>query len=282
MTRGSVVSIPMGPSDHPAAFYVGQADGSFRPTQAARGPWSDDHQHGGPPSALLLRAVERFGDDAEQFAVVRLSVELLRPVPLDAALVVELEPRKLGGQAQRFVARLRIVGGEVVAEATVLRLRMADVELPEARHQAPAPLPPPDQGEPFVFPFFRCDVGYHTAVELRIARGPWGQGSSAAWMRPRVPLVEGEPLTPLQAVAIAADAANGIAMVLDSSRYAFVNPDMTIAMARPPRGLWVGLDAHGIAGAIGVGLNDCRLFDESGELGRVLQSLVIRPHRAGC
>jgi len=31
----------------------------FIPTELSRGPWTDDAQHGGPPAALLARAVER-------------------------------------------------------------------------------------------------------------------------------------------------------------------------------------------------------------------------------
>ncbi|MEM6996178.1 MAG: thioesterase family protein [Myxococcota bacterium] len=264
-------------SDQPAAFYVEHADGTLTATAATRGPWSDDHQHGGPPAALLMRAVEGFGEAPEAFAVVRLTVELLQPIAIEGALRVAVDPVKLGGQAQRLEATLRDRDDAVLAKASALRLRMDQVELPPARHQAAPPLPPPEQSEALVFPFFSADVGYHTAVEVAVARGRWGQGPCAAWLRPRVPLVAGETITPAQAVTIAADAANGIAMVLDSARYRFVNPDLTIAMARPPEGLWVGIDAHAAALPIGVGINDCALHDRRGELGRIVQSLLIRP-----
>jgi hypothetical protein len=43
----------------PQALFV--VDGArFVPTVLCRGPWSADAQHGGPPAALLARAVERF------------------------------------------------------------------------------------------------------------------------------------------------------------------------------------------------------------------------------
>ncbi|MBL4687316.1 MAG: thioesterase family protein, partial [Nannocystaceae bacterium] len=156
----------------------------------------------------------------------------------------------------------------------------ADVTLPESpRHPPPSPLPSPECSEPMVFSFFDEAVGYHTAVEVRIARGEWGRGRCAAWLRPSIPLIDGEVLSPLQAVAITADALNGIAMVLDSRHYAFVNPDMTIALLRAPRSCWVGMDARGVATPHGVGMNEGRLYDEDGDLGRVLQSLVVRAQR---
>lgn len=274
-----MVSIGVDSNDHPTAFYVPQADGSVLATVATRGPWSDDHQHGGPPSALLVRALQRYGETPSEFMLARLTVELLQPVPIAEPLTVHVEPVKLGGQAQRLAARLRLPSGRVVVEATALRIRQRKVELPPARHTPRPSLPSPRDSTPLVFPFFRTPVGYHTAVEVRVAEGAWGQGACSAWLRPRIALVQGEPLTPAQSVAIVADAANGIAMVLDSDAFAFINPDITIAMARRPQSTWVGLRGHALAVSSGTGLNDCGLHDTAGELGRVVQSLVINPRR---
>lgn len=264
--------------DLPASFYVEQADGAMLATKAAIGPWNEAHQHGGPPTALMCRALECFGDEPEAFSLVRITVELLSPVSVTEPLHVQVDPVKLGRRAQRFVVRLRLSSGKEVATATALRLRRVPVSLPEPpRHPPRAPLPSPEGLPSMVLPFFSSEVAYHTAVELRVARGQWGAGPCAAWLRPRIPLVAGEPLTPIQGLAIIADAANGVAYVLDVDKYAFVNPDLTIALARDPVGGWFGIDAHAVAVPDGIGLNDCGLFDETGALGRVLQSLVIAP-----
>src|SRR5207244_4825488 len=85
----------------------------------------------------------------------------------------------------------------------------------------PAP-PPPEASAPFEFPFFVDPVGYHSAVEVRIARGTWGQGPVAAWMRLRVPLVAGEVPSPLPRLLVAAGSASGPAVVLAHPRYPFV------------------------------------------------------------
>ena len=63
------------------AFYT--LDGErFISSELTRGPWSNQHQHGGPPCALLGRALSRHGDEADAFFLARMTVELLRPVPI--------------------------------------------------------------------------------------------------------------------------------------------------------------------------------------------------------
>ena len=54
----------------------------FQPTELSRGPWSPNALHGGPPAALMARAIER-ADGGETMHVARITVELLRPVPLE-------------------------------------------------------------------------------------------------------------------------------------------------------------------------------------------------------
>ena len=41
----------------PLAFFELDGD-QFRPTVLTRGPWRPEHQHGGPPAALMARAIE--------------------------------------------------------------------------------------------------------------------------------------------------------------------------------------------------------------------------------
>src|SRR2546429_8858012 len=79
-------------------------DGRFLPTELCRGPWSPDAQHGGPPAALMARAAEGF-EGGEEMQVARLTVELLRPVPL-VPLTVTLRWARPGRKAQIVEAAL--------------------------------------------------------------------------------------------------------------------------------------------------------------------------------
>src|SRR5699024_4840564 len=80
-THACVSSRPAAMADLPPALY--EADGDLlRPTPLTRGPWNPAHQHAGPPSALLARAVEAAAGIAGG-QVARLAVDVLRPVPLE-------------------------------------------------------------------------------------------------------------------------------------------------------------------------------------------------------
>ncbi|MBI2890362.1 MAG: thioesterase family protein [Nitrospirae bacterium] len=263
---------------------------SFIATELTRGPWNPAHQHGGPPSALLARAIEQ-NDPEGGWHVARLTYEFLRPVPL-GRLRIETRPLKEGRTVQWVEAILSDERREVV-RATALRIRRRSVRLPSPSEVDPRPVrgpesasggsgqhgeprpPLPEQCRPFEFPFFGTALGYHSAMEGRWVRGEFGAGPAASWFRMRYPLLPGESPSPLQRVAMVADSGNGISMMLNISQFTFVNPDLTIYLHRYPVGEWVCLDAATIPENLGVGLAVGTLFDEKGHIGRSLQSLVI-------
>src|SRR5665213_4139911 len=116
----------MGPhasdGDRPSALFVPDGDG-YLPTDLARGPWSPDALHGGPVAALVTRAVEqRATDDGLQLA--RVTVELLRPVPL-APLTVATSLVRPGRKVQ--LVDVVVEAGDVeVAWGRALRIRRLD------------------------------------------------------------------------------------------------------------------------------------------------------------
>ncbi len=72
----------------PEAFYLPDED-RFESTELTRGPWGEHSQHGGPPAALIGRAIERC-DAREGFQVARVTFEIVKPVPI-ARLSIEAE-----------------------------------------------------------------------------------------------------------------------------------------------------------------------------------------------
>ncbi|MCB9795159.1 MAG: thioesterase family protein [Alphaproteobacteria bacterium] len=252
-----------------SAFYARDGE-TLLPTALTRGPWDNRFQHGGPPAALLTGAMARWGEGAD-WHLARVSLELMRPVPI-APLTLKVAPEHLGRRVQRLQASLWWEDKLVVA-ARGLRIR-----------HAPLALPPRDEGltwsDPgrrprFVFPFFQHEVGYHTAVELVLDAGEWGRTPVAFWARPRVPLIEGEPSSAMERLMILADAQSGMGVPLDPSRYAFVNPDLTVYFERPPEGAWFRFDIRSTASALGSGLAQSEVQDEAGVVARSAQSLVV-------
>ncbi len=256
------------------AFYTRAGD-LLVPTPYCIGPWSPSTQHGGPPAALLGGAAARYGEEANDFEVTRVTVELVRPVPL-RPLSLAVEPLRMGRQVQWLVASLRCDGKEL-ARASVVRIRRETLSLPDTIERAmPAP-EGPDACAPFVFDFFPVEVAYHAAVEMRLAAGTWGKGPATAWMRPRFPLVAEEETTPLEKTLLLGDATNGVAPALSTGDFAFINPDLTVYLQRPVASEWLALEARSVPGAHGIGLVQSVLYDEAGEVGRCVQSLMIRP-----
>jgi hypothetical protein len=258
-------------------FFTGDGD-RFVPSASARGPWSPRHQHGGPPAALLARAFARQAGAEAQIA--RLTFDFLRPVPL-APLTVSTRVVRAGTKVQRLAGSVLAEDGTAVIEATCLVMRVAPASVAVPPETLASPVPPADS-EPFELPLMSGDQGYHRAMEWRIAKGTWGSGPVAAWLRPRVPLVAGEtPASPLECLVAAADSASGVAVAVNPARATFVNGDLTIALHRAPVGEWICLDAATTGEAHGIGLTRARLWDTSGLLGRSLQTLLLEPRAAG-
>ena len=259
----------------PAAFFERHGD-ELLATELTRGPWDPRHQHGGPPSALLAAEVERrhARDDAR---VVRVTVELLRPVPMGRT-IVDTEVLRPGRNVELLRARLEVDGAEL-AHASVWRIRTADIGVEVADPQ-PSPAVPPESATTVDFFPTGQEVGYHRGVDVRFVDGEFlSPGPATVWVRMRRPLVAGEPVSALTRVLIAADSGNGVSGALDYRSWLFVNPDLNVALHRHPRGEWVGMAAVTTVDADGIGLATTTLSDEHGAIGRGLQTLYVAPRR---
>ncbi len=259
--------------DSPASIF--ERDGeAFVPTDAALSPWSDELLHGGPPAMLMARSIESF--EAEQpMSVVRLTVELLRPVGR-SPLTVRTRMVRPGRKVQLVEASLW-AGEQEVARTTALRIRRAAVDVPVA--DEPPPRTPPDSLHAWTGSWRTGGVYHLLGVEVRSERMAPTEAPGWAWFRLRLPLVPGEAVTPLQRICAAADFPNGISFVVDPRQTTFVNPDLTVYVQRLPVGEWVLVDAETRLEPNGVGVAEGVLYDSRGRIGRSLQSLLVE-HRA--
>jgi len=254
------------------AFYSVAGDG-FVATELTRGPWDPGTQHAGPPSALLGRAIEQ-ARDGEGFQVARVTLEILRPVPI-GPVRVEAEVVRPGRSVQMIEATLSNDDGELM-KARAWRIRTAEIEIPDDAVSAPEPPLGPEQGGKPEFFSTGQDVGYHTAMEWRSVGGGFREpGPATVWMRMNCRLVAGEEPTPLQRTLVAADVGNGISAVLDWHRYVFINVDLSVHLERMPEGEWVCVDAATLPQPNGIGTAESVLFDERGRIGRAAQALLI-------
>lgn len=264
----------------PSALYV-PTDEGFTATPLTIGPWDRGLQHAGPPAALLARAAERAGGIAGG-QTARLTYDIFGPVPVGPVRVASRVVRP--GRRVELVEAVLDAGDErplMRLSAWRMRTRTAGLptavegSAPEAPHPAPAGVAESRRGEAS---FFSTEVAYHRALEWRFATGDFNSpGPAAAWTRPECTLVEGEPITPLEHLLVMTDAASGISAVLDWSAATFANVDLSVALHRPPRGEWLGMDATTVLGDSGAAQCSAVLFDAEGAIGRSSQSLFVEP-----
>ncbi|MBB3037299.1 thioesterase family protein [Hoyosella altamirensis] len=258
------------------------ADGwqSFIATQATVGVWSDSTQHGSPPAALLVKALEEFEPRANT-RISRVVVEILGPLPVSEC--------RLRTWIERPGRRIQLLGAELQAEGadggfrTVAKAYGWRLETSDTSHVADAPgvvhdpLVPPHEGEPWD-PAHTFGPGYISAIEWSSIRRPSRSGKPGqTWGRPRVLLVDDEPLTPLQRLFTIVDSANGIGAKLDIREWTYLNTDLTVHIHRLPEGEWIGLSAKTTAGPDGIGMCSAVIYDEKGPVGRSAQTLLISP-----
>jgi hypothetical protein len=255
------------------AFYDQLTPERFRANLATTGPWDPGLQHGGPPIALLGRALERLGGPSGS-RIARLAVDFFSPVPL-SEVAVSTAVLRAGKKIQFSEATMR-AGDRVVLRATAGHL------LAEAGRSPVVPSPfvvPPMPRHESEIRFPGLDrFPYGDALEWRFAEGAFAvAGPAAVWTRCRIPLVRDSDLTGLQRILIMVDAANGISAVLPLVSWTFVPIDLMVTLERLPDAEWVGMSSRTTLGADGIGTTDTVLFDAHGACGRALQTLYVAP-----
>ncbi len=241
-------------------------DGRFyHPQPVTAGPWNPDAQHGGPVAALLAGALEAGAGSA----LVRITVELLRPVPLRSLSLTRRIVK--AGRSVTVIDATISADGVDVATARGLNLRRLEVAAPSQ-----AATPPPAIPSPQPTPSGARRTPFASAVEMRFVEGSWEElGPATLWTRLLLPVVDQEPVTAMQRAAAAADFANGISRVVDFETHTFINADLTVAISRPPRDEWIGFEMASHVSNQGTGHAESRIFDTAGTIGRSIQSLIV-------
>lgn len=283
----AAVARPAGSADRAgSARRAGSTDPTWLPTEYSRGPWDPGACHGGPPAALVTRALEAVPAPVP-IRLARLTLELTRPVPL-RPLRVSTSVLRPGRRIELLEATLRTVDDDVVvAMARALRIRSTDpgsVTLDDvgpggadAHGVDDTPPPLPEVAEDVSEAMVSYRAFHSWACEHRFARGSFlSPGPVFDWIRLVVPVVPGEEPSPWQRAAAAADFANGIgSSVPFDGESLFINPDLTVHLWREPVGEWIGMESVMRTSTTGIGLSDSAMWDVHGRIGRGNQSLLL-------
>ncbi len=261
-------------ADRPTSVF--ETDGDLLvPTEAARGPWNPETLHGAAVAALLAGSL-----DVEDQAMVRTLVELLGPVPF-APVSIERGPTDGGRRVKRQSAIL-CADGRPVARASVTRIRLSEMTLPEGATDHPVTFDPatvPGLTTPNVHA--AGVVGWPSFDSLAMATR-WERsersGLQKLWLRLLLPIVAGQVTSGVQRAVAAADyGTSGTSARLPFAQWSFMNADLTVSLSRPPVGEWIGMETDGIVQPTGTGLSIGQIYDQDGRLGQSAQSLLIEP-----
>jgi len=249
----------------------------FRATDLARGTWSASIQHGGPVSALLVRALERC-EQRDDTRLSRVVVDLLGGVPAEGELWVSSQLQRGGKQIELVGAEMLAPGPDgqprPVARASGWRLQQQDTQA--LAHAPAAPPRPRTEARSRNLKAREWDRNYVHSLDWLWLTEPLTKGPGESWINPTVDLVNGETMTPLERLFAVADCANGIGSKLDITKWTFLNTDLAVHVFRIPDGEWIGIRAETSYGPDGVGTTIGTLFDEQGAIAAIQQAVLVR------
>jgi hypothetical protein len=253
------------------AFFVSDGD-DLVPQPIARSYWGLT-LHGRLIGGLTARAVEQARREDPDLVCTRLTIDMFRTAQLDPVQVTTVPIRE--GRRIRVLEVSVTQGGVMVGQGRAVLLRSGE--------QPPGQFPAtPGWDGPGAAPTGgseprRAEPGarWTSPWDTWPVRGPKGT-HDGMWIRENHDLVQGEPITPLIRVSMAADLASPIANT-STEGLGFINADYTIYLGREPVGDYVGMQLSGHVSAAGVAVGQCILHDPDGALGFIATAAVATP-----
>jgi hypothetical protein len=246
--------------------------GTFVATGHTASPWSKRHQHAGPPCALLVRAIEQLSIPTPNPLTNRISVDILDAIPL-GAIAVTAQVVKEGHFASLVEAELTHAGySDPIMRVSAWRTRRTPLTYTGGDGD---PAIVPAKG-PKVKPPATWSKGFGDAVRWRSGSGSIGKaGRTTVWARPKVALVDDEPLTGVPLIALIAGATSTLSPLTDPDHSAFVSTDLSLHSVREPvgEGLWITTESF--LDREGVGVATSTLGDKHGPIAVGNQALFL-------
>ncbi len=242
------------------------------PTERAAGPWAPDMLHGRLFGGLAARALEmEFLENG--WRVSRLTVDMFRPAGFDLTKVSTKPIRQ--GRRIKVADALVSVGG--VDVASIRAVVLAEGTPPPGEiWQAPAWESPHPESLP-TLDGKRDDVEADSLWDVRSHEGGiYSDDRSRVWTNEKGRLLDDEPLSPLVRAALNGDLASPLSNG-SAAGIGYINSDYTMALARYPRGEWVGLETTTHLASDGIALGASTMYDLDGPFGTSTTTALANP-----
>ena len=244
----------------------------FASTDLTRSNWIPEIQHGSPPLALLTKTIEEILADGMRIG--RVTLDILGAIP-----VTEV---RVQARVDRPGSRIAMLSAEMSAERpdgpprAVARVTAWALATSDTADAATDRYPPLVEGPTAPLELHWKDArGYIESVQWRPQHAD-GDTGAVYWMSPIANLVDDEPTTALQRLAMVVDSANGIGAAIDPHTFVYMNTDTAVHLHRAPAGNDFGVRARGSIGPDGIGVTTAELFDRDGFIGTSAQTLLVQ------
>jgi hypothetical protein len=247
------------------AYFVQQANGSFRPTPSAAASWSDGVLSGQAIAALAASTLERkYG--AVGYLPTRLTLDLLKPA---RAVPTHVQTRLIRHGHRMRTAECDIIQNDwIIARATLLQYRQSRAAAACAPQRTPAPAADA-VGE--VVHVDSDGTGWSPMG------GPQHNSARKRAYYGGLDAVAGLTATPFVRAVVVAEAATTLVTNLGANGIGYVNGDLTLALSRLPRGVYIGVQADTHFCENGVSVGSATLFDDAGPFGTSMVTALANP-----
>lgn len=254
--------MPAGP-----AYFTDSGGGVFAPTPAAGGHWGAGLISGPAVAGLAARALERdFGGSG--YSPARFTIDLMKPagqVPTRTRTRLIREGRRV-----RYAECDVLQGDWIVARATMVAYRPSEAPQGEVWTANSSFVPPSASGGDELF------VGSDDAGWSALGAEHQNPSRKRAWYR-GVDVVAGDPLSPFVRSAVVGEAATNMVVNLGTRGIGYINGDLTVSLARQPRGEFIGVQSDSHFAADGVAIGSATLFDADGPFGTASVTALANP-----
>jgi hypothetical protein len=249
--------------------------GFLAPQSTAASGWSSNTMRGLAVSGAMARAAEQIQHERGRLDLrpARWTVDLCSASPMQPLTAIA-EVLQESGRLMLVATELQHEG-RTTARGTALFLKVAESPDNPVWESGRRWGPPPRALDPHLDDptlYFSEGAGWSAdQSERQDAR----RKRSWNWA---IPVVEGEHITPFQAVASVADLASMVANWGERG-IAHINADITVAIARMPESSDIGLAALERVESDGIAIGTAAMFDRRGTIGTVVVSALANARK---
>ena len=262
------------------ALFIQLETRQYQPTEFSTGPWIENTLHGSAMLGLIAHVAEQSPSDYP-CQISRLTVDMMKAAPM-ATLDVEVIQRSAGRNLNTLDIFMRC-SDKLYVQASVLRIRVNPLPIPEElRYQPEFKLPPP-----LAKPYFDEAEESSKFCEIIDLRFDDDIEPGILWLLFSAAVVQGFTLSGIERAAMAVDwtystffIREGVRAMKQGKEYTpdfiSINLDSTLNMSRIPVGDWIGIQSRPHYDAFGSGFAAGWVVDQKGLFGAAQETLLVR------